>query len=264
MNRIRPALFASVTLAVLLLGGCPTAPSDNSNSSANENGSTGNSNGSIDNSNSDVSTNENGSADNSNSGGTNENANSSSNENSNSSTNSNANENSGTPGPSIQAAWSGTLDCERTQALGSGSPGTPSSSTMPLAITFGSDNKPTSIVINGYSDVPNQTVTIRDVGETVTNNVSASGYSGTMQMTIASATFASDHCEIVVNITLAMTSISNSAATQSGTGQQTITAQTNGTGLDYSADSTYQVRLQVTSIQFDTTEHKTCTGTLAK
>lgn len=263
---LRPLiLIASLTLAsVLLPAGCPTDPSggDNSNSAANENGSTGNSNGSANENGGGGSENENG-ADNSNGGsGSNENSNSSANENSNSSGNSNENGDD-TPGPSIVAAWSGSLACERTQALSGGSPGNPTSSSQSLAITFGSDNKPASIVVLGYSSFADQTVTLKNAGDTVTNNVSASNYTGTMQMTIASVDYRSDRCEIVVDIVLQSTSSGN-GATQNGTGRQTITARTVGDGLEYTAESEYEVRLQTGAINLDVTESKTCTGTLAK
>ncbi len=265
---LRPfILIASLTLSALLLpAGCPTDPSggDNSNSAANENGSSGNANGSAnENENGGGgSGNENG-ADNSNGGGaSNENGGGGTNENSNSSGNSNENGDN-TPGPSIVAAWSGSLACERTQALSGGTPGNPTTSSQALAITFGSDNKPTSIVILGYSSFPDQTVTLKNAGDTVTNNISASNYSGTMKMTIASVDYRSDRCEIVVDIVLQTTASAN-GATQNGTGQQTISARTVGDGLEYSAESEYAVLLQTGGINLNVTENKTCTGTLAK
>lgn len=268
MIQVRLILAASLAL-LCLMGGCPTDTPDggNSNSAVNQNGAADNTNGSAANENANgdgepggnSNTNE-AANENSNSGtGGNENANGSSN------SNSNLNDNGDSTGASIVGAWSGTLTCERTQALGGGSPGAPTTSSKALSITFGSDNKPTSIVVLGYSSVPDQTVTLKNVGDSVTNNVSASGYSGTMQMTIASVDYRSDRCEIVVNIALQMTASANPNATQNGTGQQTIIARTvSATSLDYTAECDYQVRLQSGSIQFDTTENKVCTGTLAK
>ncbi|MCC6357671.1 MAG: hypothetical protein IT450_02920 [Phycisphaerales bacterium] len=264
MIQIRLILAAALAL-LCLMGGCPTdTPGDgNSNSAVNENGATDNTNGSATNENANG---DDGSGGNSNTNeAANENSNSGSGANENANSSSNTNDNGDSTGASIAGAWSGTLACERTQALGGGSPGTPTTSSKALSITFGSDNKPTSIVVQGYSSVPDQTVALKNVGDSVTNNVSASGYSGTMQMTIASVDYRSDRCEIVVNIALQMTASANPNATQNGTGQQTIIARTtSATALEYSADCEYQVRLQSGPIQFDTTENKVCTGTLSK
>lgn len=262
MIQIRLILAAALAL-LCLMGGCPTdTPDDgNSNTAVNQNGSTDNSNGSSSNENGDGGTGENSNTNEAANG--NSNSGTSGNENANSS--SNSNDNGDSTGASIAGAWSGTLACERTQAIGSGNPGTPTTSSSALSITFGSDNKPASIVVLGYSSVPDQTVTLKNVGDSVTNNVSASGYSGTMQMTIASVDYRSDRCEIVVNIALQMTASANPNATQSGTGQQTIIARTSSaTALDYTAECEYQVRLQSGALQFDTTENKVCTGTLSK
>lgn len=169
--------------------------------------------------------------------------------------------NSGSGGPNqLTGTWKGTLSCSTIQMLGS-SPSTPSTTSVPnFTITFDSSGKPASITILGFVGVTDAEAQIQDVGESQTLHGTGTTTSTTTPQ-VSSALYTSTGATVVIAITYHATS---GNLTQDGTGQQTLTITVSGDSMNYKNEVTYTVKQVAGTVNLDTGETKTCTGTLAR
>ncbi|MFN0134487.1 MAG: hypothetical protein ACKVS9_00040 [Phycisphaerae bacterium] len=246
---------------------------DNSNVNPNDNGSgQDNPNG---NTNSDAGTNDNGSTtnDNSGDGNTNTNAGTNANENSgvvvngntntnsggNTNTNAGSNQNTNSDSqPAIAGQFFGIVNSEIQQSLNGSTSGQPRRGTASQAVEFDDDGRPLSVLVYGFTDTRDQQVEVSEEGDRVTLTIG-----GTVNVTLTVRVEEVEYTNRSMRMVLALTHRGTSGnLVQNGTGTQTIEIDVSGDEMEYSVDVEYEVRQTAGSINFDTGETQTYTGTL--
>lgn len=262
------------------LGGCdplqniinPPDDNQNDNSDSNPNGNDSgqdNPNGNVDGGTNDNSgdggnTNSDGGGNtNSDPGNTNDNSGTVVNGNSNSGTNGNTNSsgnqntNSGGP-PAIAGQFFGVVNAEIQQSLNGSTAGQPRRSTASLGVEFDDNGRPVSVLVYGFADARDQAAEVAERGDRVTLTSS-----GTVSVTLTVQVSSVEYTNRSMRMELALTYRGTSGnLSQTGTGTQTIDIDVSGDQLTYSVDVEYSVRQTAGSINFDTGETQTYTGTL--
>lgn len=177
------------------------------------------------------------------------------------STDPNSDPNSGGGTNLLPGTWKGDLSCTTIQLLGGASSGPSSNDTVPnFSITFDSSGKPTSITILGFVGVKDAEAQIKDVGDSQTLNGSSTVTSKTTAQ-VASALYTNSGATVVISIVYNAT---QGNLTQDGTAEQTLTISVDNNSMTYKNETTYDVSQVSGTVNLQTGENRTCTGTLTK
>ena len=160
--------------------------------------------------------------------------------------------------PAFVGTFSGQVTCTKTESIG-GPLGLPQTWSASRAITFDANGYPNALVIPGYGQVQGGiewVAPVSQVGDTVTLNATGSGgYTATLTVEVALATYTDSSVHIVLNLTHHG---EKGSLIEDGTGVHVVDFTPDG-DLNYSTTTDYQVNL---SGLVDTLWHVECTGTL--